>query len=145
MVLGSRLGAATAAVALGFLDVASAECANACSGHGTCGGHDMCTCYANYQGNDCSERTCYFALAHVDTPKGDLNGDGIVSGPLTTVITSNATCVITIGYRTCGRTTGRTVKHVCLARQLRCFDNVFRHFQQDGILGSITKFTHMGI
>jgi hypothetical protein len=89
MVLVSRLGAATAAVALGFLDVASAECANACSGHGTCGGHDMCTCYANYQGNDCSERTCYFALAHVDTPKGDLNGDGIVSGPLTTVITGS--------------------------------------------------------
>jgi len=52
---------------------------------------DMCSCYANYQGNDCSERTCYFGLAHVDTPKGDLNSDGVVSGPLTTVITGSET------------------------------------------------------
>merc|ERR1719502_2382497 len=43
----------------------------------------------NYQGNDCSERTCYFGIAHVDTPKGDLNADGMVSGPLTTVITGS--------------------------------------------------------
>jgi len=83
------LRAAAVGVGLGFLDVASAECANACSGHGTCGAKDACSCYANYQGNDCSERTCYFGLAHVDTPKGDLNGDGIVSGPLTTVITGS--------------------------------------------------------
>jgi hypothetical protein len=41
------------------------------------------------QGNDCSERTCYFGIAHVDTPKGDLNSDGMVSGPLTTVITGS--------------------------------------------------------
>merc|ERR1719502_1419452 len=43
----------------------------------------------NYQGNDCSERTCYFGIAHVDSPKGDLNADGFVSGPLTTVITGS--------------------------------------------------------
>jgi hypothetical protein len=49
----------------------------------------MCSCYQNYQGNDCSERTCYFGIAHVDTPKGDLNADGMVSGPLTTVITGS--------------------------------------------------------
>merc|ERR1719258_496125 len=67
----------------------AAECPNACSGHGTCGQKDMCSCYANYQGNDCSERTCYFGIAHVDTPKGDLNADGTVSGPLTTVITGS--------------------------------------------------------
>lgn len=67
----------------------SAECPNACSGHGTCGQKDMCTCYNNYQGNDCSERTCYFGIAFVDTPKGDLNADGLVSGPLTTVITGS--------------------------------------------------------
>jgi len=68
---------------------AAAECPNACSGHGTCGAKDSCSCYQNYQGNDCSERTCYFGLAHVDSPKGDLNADGLVSGPLTTVITGS--------------------------------------------------------
>ena len=50
---------------------------------------DSCSCYQNYQGNDCSERTCYFGIAHVDTPKGDLNADGFVSGPLTTVVTGS--------------------------------------------------------
>merc|ERR1719331_909502 len=68
---------------------ATAECPNACSGHGTCGAKDSCSCYPNYQSNDCSERTCYFGLAHVDSPKGDLNADGLVSGPLTTVITGS--------------------------------------------------------
>jgi len=67
----------------------AAECPNACSGHGTCGEKDTCSCYQNYQGNDCSERTCYFGIAHVDTPKGDLNADGYISGPLTTVITGS--------------------------------------------------------
>merc|ERR1719502_1667298 len=43
----------------------------------------------NYQGNDCSERTCYFGIAHVDSPKGDLNADGLVSGALTTVVTGS--------------------------------------------------------
>ena len=68
---------------------AAAECPNACSGHGTCGAKDSCSCYQNYQGNDCSERTCYFGLAHVDSPKGDLNADGMISGPLTTVVTGS--------------------------------------------------------
>merc|ERR1719392_614805 len=76
-------------VLLALIAFAAAECPNACSGHGTCGSKDMCSCYQNYQGNDCSERTCYFGIAHVDTPKGDLNADGMVSGPLTTVITGS--------------------------------------------------------
>ena len=76
-------------VLLALLGFAAAECPNACSGHGTCGSKDSCSCYQNYQGNDCSERTCYFGIAHVDTPKGDLNADGMVSGPLTTVITGS--------------------------------------------------------
>ena len=54
----------------------SAECPNACSGHGTCGTYDQCTCYRNWQAADCSERTCPFDLAHVDTPKGDLDASG---------------------------------------------------------------------
>lgn len=60
------------------LGLAAAECPNACSGHGDCGAFDMCTCWRNWQAADCSERTCAFGLAHVDTPKGDLNMDNSV-------------------------------------------------------------------
>jgi len=74
---------------LGLIAFVAGECPNACSGHGTCGSHDQCTCYQNYQSNDCSERTCPFGIAHVDTPKGDLNGDGMYSGPLETMITGS--------------------------------------------------------
>jgi len=74
---------------LGFAGRVSGECANACSGHGECGTRDECRCYQNYQGNDCSERTCYFGMAHVDTPKGDLNHDGVISGSMVTVLTGS--------------------------------------------------------
>jgi len=42
---------------------ASAMCPGAtpCSGHGVCGNFDKCTCYRNWQGNDCADRTCPFA------------------------------------------------------------------------------------
>jgi len=65
---------------LGLAMVASAagECANACNGHGKCTSYDMCICHRNWQANDCSERVCQFGLAHVDTPKGDLDNDGSV-------------------------------------------------------------------
>jgi hypothetical protein len=33
----------------------------------------MCNCDRNWQAADCSQRTCPFDLAHVDTPKGDLD------------------------------------------------------------------------
>jgi hypothetical protein len=36
----------------------------------------MCTCYANWQGNDCSRRLCPFGVAFTTTPRGDLNLDG---------------------------------------------------------------------
>lgn len=52
-----------------FANVANAECANACNGHGTCNAYDMCLCNRNWQAADCSERVCMFGLAHVDTPK----------------------------------------------------------------------------
>merc|ERR1719163_2086889 len=52
---------------------ANAECPNACSGNGVCSAYDMCTCYRNFQGADCSQRTCPFGIAHVDSPKGDLD------------------------------------------------------------------------
>lgn len=64
-----------------LVSLANAECANACNGHGRCTSYDMCICNRNWQANDCSERVCQFGLAHVDTPKGDLNHDGVISGP----------------------------------------------------------------
>jgi len=41
----------------------------------------MCDCNRNWQANDCSERVCQYGLAHVDTPKGDLNMDNVIQGP----------------------------------------------------------------
>lgn len=57
----------------------SAECNNMCSGHGVCALNDMCKCYRNWRGADCSERTCQFGRSFVDTAQGDLNHDGAVS------------------------------------------------------------------
>jgi len=68
----------------------NAECPNACSAHGKCGAYDMCTCYRNWMSNDCSERVCQFGLAHVDTPKGDLDASsGQLTGPATTVVVNS--------------------------------------------------------
>jgi hypothetical protein len=53
----------------------------ACNGHGKCTSYDMCICARNWQAADCSERVCQFGLAHVDTPKGDLDGSGALTGP----------------------------------------------------------------
>jgi len=58
---------------LGF---ASAACPNNCAGHGTCGEATQCDCYRNWFGADCSKRICTYSAAFVDTPVGDLNGDG---------------------------------------------------------------------
>ena len=57
------------------------ECPNACSSHGKCGAFDMCQCYRNWMANDCSERICQFGLAHVDSPKGDLDASGKIDSP----------------------------------------------------------------
>lgn len=66
------------AASAGAAGLAAAECPNACSGRGECGNYDMCTCNTGYMGNDCSERVCPFGLAHVDSPKGDLDMDNDV-------------------------------------------------------------------
>lgn len=73
-----------------LLGVANAECPNACSSHGICTNYDMCQCYRNWMANDCSERVCQFGLAHVDTPKGDLDASsGALTGPEVNVIANS--------------------------------------------------------
>lgn len=73
------------------LAVVNAECPNACSAHGKCGAYDMCLCFRNWMSNDCSERICQFGLAHVDTPKGDLDSSsGALSGPGSPVVANDA-------------------------------------------------------
>lgn len=78
-----------AIVAAAFAAVASGECANACNGHGRCTSYDMCICNRNWQAADCSERVCMFGLAHVDTPKGDLDGSGDLSSADKLIIENN--------------------------------------------------------
>jgi hypothetical protein len=48
-----------------FIAGAAAYCPNGCSGHGSCGANDKCTCYARVDSTlpawteaDCSSRTC---------------------------------------------------------------------------------------
>jgi hypothetical protein len=72
----AAVAGATALVALSLVDVAAASCPNACSGHGTCGEFDSCSCYANWQGADCSQRLCPHHHSWITTSKGDLNYDG---------------------------------------------------------------------
>jgi hypothetical protein len=54
----------------------TASCPNACSGHGSCGSNDQCSCFRNWVANDCSERVCPYGISHTTTPQGDLNMDG---------------------------------------------------------------------
>ena len=70
----------------------ASECPNACSGQGDCGAYDQCTCYRNWQGADCSLRTCPFGTAHVDSPKGDLDlSADDLSGPDKTILMHSTT------------------------------------------------------
>jgi len=74
-----------------LMAMVAAECPSACSGHGTCGAYDACTCFRNWMSNDCSERICPFGLAHVDTPLGDLDASsGRLTGPTVNVVTNSA-------------------------------------------------------
>ena len=73
------------------MSLSMSECPNACSGHGGCGHHDQCECWKNWIGGDCSQRQCQFGLAHVDTPKGDLDADGEISDMDTHIIYSSQT------------------------------------------------------
>lgn len=53
-------------LAFGLIATASAMCPNSCSGRGSCGAFDKCTCHQNWEGPDCSKRTCPYELAWVD-------------------------------------------------------------------------------
>ena len=78
-------------IALVVLGKVAAECPNACSGHGSCGAYDECTCYANWQGGDCGYRTCPFSLSHVDSPKGDLDGSADTLSGIDTIVIVDST------------------------------------------------------
>jgi hypothetical protein len=74
-------------LALALAAGVNAECPNACSGHGDCTNYDQCACYRNWEGADCSLRTCAFGLAHVDSPMGDLDSSAdSLSGPGSTIL-----------------------------------------------------------
>lgn len=57
--------ALVAVVASALAAVALSACANHCSGHGTCGANDKCSCFIRFTGEDCSQRKCHEAEAWV--------------------------------------------------------------------------------
>jgi hypothetical protein len=50
-----------------WLAVVESTCPNLCSGHGSCGAGDVCTCYTTYNAStDCSMRHCPYGLVWAD-------------------------------------------------------------------------------
>jgi len=64
---------------IAIVGAVSAFCPNGCSGHGSCGDNDLCTCYNRpngdpaWTGHDCSERTCPKSNAWVSSPVAGAN------------------------------------------------------------------------
>merc|ERR1719240_2237848 len=65
-------------LALALVIGVSAYCPNGCSGHGSCGNNDKCTCYTRpknsqpaWTEHDCSVRTCPKSNAWVDYATSD--------------------------------------------------------------------------
>lgn len=53
---------------------ATAMCPSNCNGHGACEQWDTCNCYRNWQGKDCSERTCPYTISWASqTTSGDVH------------------------------------------------------------------------
>lgn len=50
-----------------------AICPNKCSGHGSCGSSDKCTCEPGFTNPDCSGRQCAFGLSWIPASKSDSN------------------------------------------------------------------------
>lgn len=53
-----------------LLATAFGACPNGCSGNGICGNENKCSCHQDWEGPDCSLRTCAFSLAWADTADG---------------------------------------------------------------------------
>jgi hypothetical protein len=111
------------------LAFAAAQCPNACSGHGTCGKNDQCTCYRNWMANDCSLRSCPSARAWVDTPLGDLNGIGGVEAYDAT------TCTTTQGWFVTG-TPSTTTGHLGCSKTAQWHNGpLYEYWPKDGADG----------
>jgi hypothetical protein len=67
-----------AAAVTGVARRVQAKCANDCNGKGECNALNQCDCFPNFRGPDCSFRICPAGKAFVDTPLGDIDGDGDV-------------------------------------------------------------------
>eukprot|EP00636_Phaeomonas_parva_P017009 CAMPEP_0118881234 /NCGR_PEP_ID=MMETSP1163-20130328/20733_1 /TAXON_ID=124430 /ORGANISM="Phaeomonas parva, Strain CCMP2877" /LENGTH=1262 /DNA_ID=CAMNT_0006817951 /DNA_START=152 /DNA_END=3940 /DNA_ORIENTATION=+ len=96
---------ALAAAAAGQL--ASAQCHNKCSGHGTCGLTGTCSCYSGYHGADCSLRTCPTGSAWVGSITADetAHAAAVTCSGFGHCNTASGVCECRVGYhgRACER------------------------------------------